>query len=203
MNTTRDESGEILYDVPERCLSSLDRAFNILEPYFLSIVKEHNILDNEELLNLVLKYIPQEQRSILRDKFQRNQYTSEEKWNMIDSLKKEGKISGSVIKRIVFHFTYPRLDEEVSKHLNHLLKSPFAVHPSTGKISVPIDINNIDSFDPDNVPTIYQLEKETKDNNNKQNSLTNYVKYFKSQVLKLKIETSRDNTNGESNSLQF
>lgn len=204
LSMTRDESGEILYDVPERCLSSLERAFNILEPYFLSIVKEHNILDNEDLLNTVLKYIPQDHRTKLIEKIQRNQMTSEEKWSLIETLRKEGKISGSVIKRIVFHFTYPRLDEEVSKHLNHLLKSPFVVHPSTGKISVPIDIENIDSFDPDQVPTIYQLEKETRNTNNQENSLAKYVKYFKSLVLKLKIDTSREKSkNGDNSSLQF
>ena len=60
----------------------------------------------------------------------------------------------SVHQRIAFTFTYPRFDSNVTKGMNHLLKSPFSVHPGTGKISVPIDFDKIDSFDIDKVPTI-------------------------------------------------
>ena len=37
------------------------------------------------------------------------------------------------IQKLVFKYMYPRLDVNVSKHMNHLLKTPFSVHPKTGK----------------------------------------------------------------------
>ncbi len=61
---------------------------------------------------------------------------------------------------IVISYTYPRLDAEVSKHRNHLLKAPFCVHPGTGRVCVPVDPNEVDMFDPAAVQTIGQLLEE-------------------------------------------
>jgi len=58
---------------------------------------------------------------------------------------------------IQIYYTYPRLDAEVSKHRNHLLKAPFCVHPKTGRVSVPIDPEKIDDFDLEMVPSVTQL----------------------------------------------
>ena len=36
---------------------------------------------------------------------------------------------------LIIQYTYPRIDTEVSRKLNHLLKAPFCVHPGTGAFS--------------------------------------------------------------------
>ncbi|KAK0133358.1 DNA primase small subunit [Merluccius polli] len=63
-------------------------------------------------------------------------------------------------KEIMLQYCYPRLDVNVSKGVNHLLKSPFSVHPKTGRISVPIDLKQLDKFDPFDVPTISLICEE-------------------------------------------
>jgi DNA primase small subunit len=65
-----------------------------------------------------------------------------------------------LIPSVVFTYTYPRLDIEVSKTMNHLLKAPFCIHPKTGRVCVPIDPEKVDAFDPTAVPTVAQLTEE-------------------------------------------
>jgi DNA primase small subunit len=105
---------------------------------------------------------------------------------------------------------YPRLDIEVSKHLNHLLKSPFCVHPGTGsplnlkhsrfssigRICVPIDSSDPYSFDPLTVPTVTALisqidsweqthdtgETSSRISDWEKTSLKDYIQYFKRHV---------------------
>ena len=37
------------------------------------------------------------------------------------------------IQALVFTYLYPRIDANVSTGINHLLKSPWCIHPKTGK----------------------------------------------------------------------
>lgn len=61
---------------------------------------------------------------------------------------------------IILQYTYPRIDAEVSKHRNHLLKAPFCVHPKTGRVCVPVDPDRVDEFDPEKVPDVETLLNE-------------------------------------------
>lgn len=92
---------------------------------------------------------------------------SKSKWADIDALAKTGaskaldpKALLEAKQDIVLEYTYPRLDIEVSKHLNHLLKSPFVVHPGTGRVCVPINTKKCAEFDPLGVPTVAELLEE-------------------------------------------
>lgn len=73
--------------------------------------------------------------------------------------KAEDKIR-EAMEDVMLEYTYPRLDINVSKSLNHLLKSPFVIHPGTGRVCVPIDMAKLHEFDPLEVPTVHELLRE-------------------------------------------
>ncbi|KAG8629577.1 hypothetical protein KVT40_003442 [Elsinoe batatas] len=134
--------------------------------------------------------------------------SSTQKWADIDALASFGNLSISttslrdVKQDIRLEYTYPRLDAEVSKKLNHLLKSPFVIHPGTGRVCVPIDVSRVDDFDPFSVPTVQELlgeidawtptggEDASKVQDWQKTSLRPYVEYFKRFVDGLVKEES-------------
>jgi DNA primase small subunit len=131
--------------------------------------------------------------------------SSASKWADIDAVAKTGASKNLDSKAlleakqdIVLEYTYPRLDIDVSKKLNHLLKSPFVVHPGTGRVCVPIDTKSLENFDPFGVPTVQGLLqeidswKEVEEESTgkptsdwEKTSLKPYVEQFRSFVLGL------------------
>lgn len=185
------------------------RSLEVLKPHFSQTVLEvQDPFSTDVGVEKLLSLLPDRSlNDALRKKWSADPGRSSlSKWADIDALAKagvsktlEGKALLEAKQDIVLEYTYPRLDIEVSKRLNHLLKSPFVVHPKTGRVCVPIDINKIDSFDPFGVPTVTDLLDEidaftkqegdsTRDGKSIQDyektSLKPYVDYFKSFVAK-------------------
>lgn len=61
---------------------------------------------------------------------------------------------------VKLHYCGPRFDGNVTEDTTHLLRCPFSVHAESGKIVVPFDFAEIESFDPSTVPTIKRLFTE-------------------------------------------
>lgn len=143
----------------------IDRSLKLLNPYFKSSILDEQDPwqhETEKLLNL----LPDKTlTAALQKKWDSMPgRSSEQKWNDIDSVAEAGNLSSlnptqlmQAKQDIRLEYTYPRLDAEVSKKLNHLLKSPFVVHPATGRVCVPIDTRNLEAFDPLGVPTVTEL----------------------------------------------
>lgn len=64
------------------------------------------------------------------------------------------------LEELVLCYLYPRLDANVSTSINHLLKSPFCIHPKTGNICVPFDPANVHNFKLAEVPTLTMVINE-------------------------------------------
>ena len=114
------------------------------------------LIPGEELKNEIKKQFEKQPTSVKRWNAM-NECISRHIQNQNNKFKsKEEKL----LSEIMLQYAYPRLDINVSKGLNHLLKSPFCVHPKTGRVCVPIDVAKVDNFDPMKVPTISQLTDE-------------------------------------------
>ncbi|KAG5646812.1 hypothetical protein DXG03_002189 [Asterophora parasitica] len=149
---------------------SLQTAVEHLATIFSELVlSDQDVFASQEGYEALLEQIPDsEVVSKLRTKWNADpSRSSEDKWlDLKSQAKKYEKGSAqratltAAMEDIILHYTYPRIDAEVSKHRNHLLKAPFCVHPKTGRVCVPVDPQRMDEFDPESVPTVGQLLKE-------------------------------------------
>ncbi|XP_018581026.1 DNA primase small subunit isoform X2 [Scleropages formosus] len=122
-----------------------------------------DIMGSKESMDKVVALVPDEIRKDLVAALQaeKNPTKRWEKLKVIVQQKQaSSKKSYYTEEEIMLQYCYPRLDVNVSKGVNHLLKSPFSVHPKTGRISVPIDLRELGQFNPFDVPTISLICKE-------------------------------------------
>ncbi|KAJ9456086.1 DNA primase small subunit [Diplonema papillatum] len=88
--------------------------------------------------------------------------TPRQAWEAIRKIKTQAgqfqKSAEWVHSLVEFMYTYPRLDVKVTTKRNHLLKSPFSIHPGTGLLCVPFLLDELDTFRPfSDAPHISQL----------------------------------------------
>lgn len=113
----------------------------MVEKHFKHILLENmGILDTPEQWKKVLDIIPEESiREKMASKWgQEKSKSASEKWDMLvkEDAKAKRKFKDNVVRDIMFQLCYPRLDVKVTTGINHLLKSPFCVHPKTRKFMV-------------------------------------------------------------------
>ncbi|KAF8504794.1 prim-pol domain-containing protein [Russula emetica] len=151
-------------DLPPSIRQALDQ---LVRPFEDIILLDQNCFRREEGWKELLQLIPD---SKIVEKLERkwtDDRSSDDKWtDLMDEIKASYPLKAArapmthAVEDIILQYTYPRIDAEVSKHRNHLLKAPFCVHPKTGRICVPVDPETIDEFDPELVPTVGQLLRE-------------------------------------------
>ena len=148
----------------------IDRSLKILNPFFSDdVLVEQDPWATEKQAEKLLERLPDTKLkdALLKKWDSMPGRSSAQKWADIDALAETGNLSTLTPKSLVdvkqdirLEYSYPRLDAEVSKKLNHLLKSPFVVHPGTGRVCVPIDVRDLEAFDPLAVPKVTDLLEE-------------------------------------------
>lgn len=161
--------------------------YEILEPAFEQYIISHqHLMKSEENWNKLLRFFPDDHDLCIAEKQRLSTYYQGKKNNVGDDDDEVGlemwnylkqswkslseKLSKAKLKSkyyhhhcynpihsIVFAYTYPRFDRNVSIGINHLLKAPFCLHPNTGKVCVPINPDFSADFDPTSSPSLLSL----------------------------------------------
>lgn len=147
------------------------KSLEVIDQYFDEVMVENqDFLSTEHLVQNVIDLCEDRQlRTALSDACKQYRYSTKECW---EAMKKEtekythrmkAKKHNYYIEEVKLQHCFPRLDANVTRGMNHLLKLPFCIHPKTGNVCVPIDIDDIDNFDIDSVPNMKHLSTSAMD----------------------------------------
>ncbi|OQR68065.1 DNA primase small subunit-like [Tropilaelaps mercedesae] len=181
---------------------SLERAVDIMREYMDDmVVHKQKWADSTEWWAKILKMCLD---TDLRDTLEKRVLAEKDgavRWEIFKARadNRNSKKHPFYFEEVLFHLLYPRLDVNVSTGVNHLLKAPFCLHPKTGRVCVPINVETVDEFDPFNVPTgislIGELDAYARGESEnladfKKTSLRPYVEYFSRFICRLLAKAS-------------
>ncbi|XP_075969435.1 DNA primase small subunit [Anticarsia gemmatalis] len=193
--------------------SSIRRALSIIDKYFDQLLQDQEFFSTPDRLEKLLKMIPDETlRSQVQKSIESLTESSLEKWKTFVSVYENYcRESGNNVRKIRYlteeikiQYCYPRLDVNVTKGFNHLLKSPFSIHPKTGKVSVVFKPSNAKNMKLDEIPSIYSLlDDSSPDNAQHQANMRTAVKNFQEVVFSLEKSEAIRKRNDANVSLDF
>lgn len=131
----------------------------------MTLLALQDVLKTPETRNAVLRVLPAELSRLVQSEWSGlgEAATSRAYWEQLkcahSALCRANLKVRPALVRVMLFLTCPRLDTGVSVTRKHLLKSPFSVHPRTGRVCVPISMSTVDTFDPLSSPTLEELIK--------------------------------------------
>lgn len=195
------EARESLHPMILKSLDVIDEHFEDL------MVDKQDFLANEHLVQNVIDLLPPLIKSGERNddqNFQSALYmckmhklSTAECWATIKQSAQKYKSrvkSRYYMEEVKLHHCFPRLDTNVTRGMNHLLKLPFCVHPKTGSVCVPLDIERIDKFRLDSVPNIQTMTKDAVAFSKSLEPYTNLMRKFCDQLAKSTEVIDRKNS---------
>ncbi|GAB0091765.1 DNA primase [Sergentomyia squamirostris] len=159
-NDRFDRDSDYLHERVRRALVIIDSVFEDI------CLKDQDLFSRpENVQKLLLARIQDETiRAELKSKILGLPNDSKLIWAMFEgymsSIKSKHPRYKYIVEDVKISLIYPRLDINVSKGVNHLLKAPFCVHPKTGKVCVPFKPEMTAKFDPTTVPNLSVLCSE-------------------------------------------
>ncbi|KAG0679948.1 hypothetical protein C6P40_004989 [Pichia californica] len=187
----------------------IQRSLDILKEHFVDIIlKEQGTWDSMESNKELVLTIPDlKLRNSLLNKWNGNpNMTSTDKWVDIGTQYQELSINSFDLvdwrKEMILNMLYPRLDVEVSRQMNHLLKSPFCVHPGTGNVCITFDPSK-KKFNPfTDAPNLNQIFNQD-ELDWKNTSLKESIELFKEYVETFIKQEGHQKRELENESLEF
>ena len=111
------------------CPLSISSALSIIKQDFGKLMQEQDFMASPDQCAKMLAFFKEDKKKqdLVRE-FEESVYSSGDKWARLNNdLRQQEHIN-----EVMVQWAYPRLDVNVTKGINHLLKSPFCVHPKTG-----------------------------------------------------------------------